>query len=193
LPGAIGDDSLTPMNNEKTRISKFLSYVLRHRPDDIGIELDAQGWVAIDALLAAAAAHGNRITHEQLDFVVKNNNKQRFAISDDGTRIRASQGHSTDVNLGYTPSAPPAILYHGTAVGSIASIRTEGLLKGKRQHVHLSLDTATAIQVGSRHGNPVVVLIRAGEMATAGYEFFLSANGVWLTDYVPAAFIDFEP
>ena len=181
------------MDKENTRISKFLSYVLRHRPDEIGIELDAQGWVTIDALLAAAVAHGNRITREQLDFVVENNNKKRFAISDDGAQIRASQGHSTDVDLGYTPSMPPAILYHGTAARSISSIRTEGLLKGKRQHVHLSLDTATAIQVGSRHGRPVVVLIQAGEMSAAGHEFFLSANGVWLTDRVPAAFIDFGP
>jgi putative RNA 2'-phosphotransferase len=92
-----------------------------------------------------------------------------------------------------TPSVPPAILYHGTAVGSIASIRAEGLLKGKRQHVHLSFDAATAVQVGSRHGSPVVVFIRAGDMSAAGYEFFLSANGVWLTDHVPAAFIDFGP
>jgi putative RNA 2'-phosphotransferase len=181
------------MDNQKTRISKFLSFVLRHRPDEIGVELDTQGWVAIDALLAAAGNHGTRITREELDDVVKNNNKQRFAISEDGTRIRASQGHSTDVELGYAPSSPPDILFHGTATRNLASIRAEGLLKGKRHHVHLSSDSATATQVGSRHGNPVVLIVRAGDMPAAGHEFFLSANGVWLTEHVPATFIDFGP
>lgn len=176
-----------------TRISKFLSYVLRHRPDEIGIKLDPQGWVAIDVLLAAAGEHGNRITHAELDDVVQNNNKQRFAISEDGTRIRASQGHSTAVDLGYAPSSPPDILFHGTAARNLESIRAQGLLKGNRHHVHLSLDSTTATQVGSRHGSPVVLIIRAGDMSAAGHEFFLSANGVWLTEHVPNAFIDFKP
>ena len=179
------------MDKRQTQISKFLSYVLRHRPDEIGITLDAQGWVAIDVLLAAAAAHGRRITPEDLDFVVENNNKNRFAFSEDGTRIRASQGHSTEVDLGYRPSTPPAVLYHGTAVGNLACIRAEGLHKGQRHHVHLSIDTATAAQVGGRHGRPAVLVVQAGEMHAAGYEFFLSANGVWLVEHVPVAFIDF--
>ncbi len=142
-------------------------------------------------LLDAAATHGNCITREELDDVVRINNKQRFAISEDGTRIRASQGHSTEVDLGYTPSAPPAVLFHGTATRNLDSIRAEGLLKGRRHHVHLSVDTATATQVGGRHGNPAVLIIRTGEMSAAGYGFFLSANGVWLTEHVPATFIDF--
>lgn len=179
------------MDKQQTRTSKFLSYVLRHRPDEIGIELDSRGWVAIDTLLAAAGAHGNPLTREELDNVVANNNKQRFAISEDGTRIRASQGHSTYVDLGYAASLPPELLFHGTAACNVASIRTQGLLKGSRHHVHLSLDSITATQVGARHGSPVVLVVRAGNMSIAGHEFFLSANGVWLTEHVPAAFIDF--
>lgn len=181
------------MTTREIQISKFLSYVLRHRPDEIGITLDPQGWVAADVLLAAAAAHGHPITREELDAVVRNNSKQRFALCENGTRIRASQGHSTTVDLGYAASPPPPLLYHGTATRRLPSIREEGLRKGERHHVHLSGDTATATQVGARHGSPVVLRVRAGEMAAAGYEFFLSANGVWLTDHVPARFIDFEP
>lgn len=183
---------MSAADKHHVRLSKFLSSVLRHRPDEIGIELDAQGWVAIDALLKGAAASGTRISRNELDEVVLNNSKQRFAISDDGTRIRASQGHSTEVDLGYAASAPPARLYHGTASRNLEAIRAQGLLKGNRHHVHLSLDVATATQVGARHGRPVVLIIRSAEMAAAGHEFFLSANGVWLTDNVPAEFIDFE-
>lgn len=179
------------VDRRHTQISKFLSYVLRHQPDAIGITLDSQGWVAIVDLLVAGATNGNHITREELDFVVRNNNKQRFAISDDGTRIRASQGHSTEVDLGYASSVPPPVLYHGTAVRNLPSIRTSGLLKGNRHHVHLSLDDATAAQVGGRHGRPVVLIVRAGAMSAVGYEFFLSANGVWLTEHVPTEFIDF--
>ena len=171
-----------------TRISKFLSYVLRHRPDAVGITLDAQGWVAIDLLLAAAAAHGTCISRDDLDDIVRNNPKQRFAISDDGTMVRASQGHSIAVELGYTPATPPAVLYHGTADRNLAAIRAEGLLKGRRHHVHLSIDPATAAQVGGRHGRPAVLIVRAAEMHAAGYTFHLSANGVWLTEHVPASF-----
>ena len=181
------------MNRQQTQISKFLSYVLRHRPDEIGITLDPQGWVSIDALLAAASSHGTPITREDLELVVSNNSKQRFAISDDGTRIRASQGHSTSVDLGYAASAPPAVLYHGTAGSNVDSIRAQGIVRGQRHHVHLSVDTDTAMQVGGRHGSAVVLVVRAGEMHAAGHEFFLSANGVWLTEHVPALFIDFGP
>ncbi len=173
------------------RISKFLSYVLRHRPDAIGITLDAQGWVAIDRLLAATAAHGTRLSRDDLDEIVRNNPRQRFAISEDGTMIRASQGHSIAVELGYTPATPPAVLYHGTADRNLAAIRAGGLLKGRRHHVHLAIDPATAAQVGGRHGRPAVLIVRAAEMHAAGYAFLLSANGVWLTEHVPVGFLDF--
>lgn len=180
------------MDKRYTSISKFMSLVLRHRPEVIGIELDEQGWVAIDRLLAACAAHGRALSRADLNDVVMHNNKQRFAISADGQRIRASQGHSVAINLGYEPAEPPEMLYHGTAVQNLPSIRREGLLKGKRHHVHLSADEVTATAVGQRHGKPVVLTVKAGEMARAGFLFFLSANGVWLTETVPYHYVD-EP
>jgi putative RNA 2'-phosphotransferase len=177
------------MEKRLTSISKFLSYVLRHRPDEIGLRLDAQGWVPIAELLDACASHGRTIARADLDDVVATNSKARFAVSEDGLRIRASQGHSIDVELGYEPALPPEVLYHGTATRNLESIRAHGLLKGRRHHVHLSADATTARTVGTRHGVPVVLEIRSGEMARGGVEFFLSANGVWLTDAVPYAYI----
>lgn len=171
-------------------VSKFLSYVLRHRPDEIGIELDPQGWISIERLLEASAEHREPISREELDYVVEHNNKRRFAVSEDGLRIRASQGHSTEVDLGYEPAEPPEVLYHGTADRNLESIRRDGLLKGRRHHVHLSSEEATARNVGQRHGRPVVLRVRAGEMGRAGLAFYVSANGVWLTETVPPAYID---
>lgn len=178
------------MDKRHTGISKFLSYVLRHRPDEIGIALDPNGWVSVDALLAASAAHGQTISRDELDYVVEHNSKKRFALSEDGLRIRASQGHSTEVDLGYEPTDPPDVLYHGTVDRNLAAIRKEGLLKGKRHHVHLSIDEETARAVGQRHGRPVILRVRSGEMARAGFAFFVSANGVWLTETVPPAYVD---
>jgi putative RNA 2'-phosphotransferase len=178
------------MDKRHTRISKFLSYVLRHRPDEIGVQLDAQGWISIEELLAACTLRGRPITRDDLDYVVANNNKSRFALSEDGLRIRASQGHSVEIDLGYETAAPPEVLYHGTATRFMESIRRSGLIKGNRHHVHLSAEAATAREVGRRHGAPVVLRVRAGEMARAGVEFFVSANGVWLTDSVPYSYID---
>ena len=176
---------------EAKRISKFLSYVLRHRPDEIGIQLDDSGWVEVDTLLDAMCRQGKHITREQVDEVVTTNDKQRFVISDDATRIRASQGHSVDIDLGYDPGEPPDVLYHGTVDRFIDAIRVEGLTKGSRHHVHLSATRDTAITVGQRRGKPVVLLIRAIAMHDDGYEFFLTPNGVWLTDHVPVEFIEF--
>jgi putative RNA 2'-phosphotransferase len=177
------------MDKRHTKISKFLSYVLRHRPDEIGLVLDSAGWIAIDRLLAACAAHGTEVSRADLEYVVEHNDKRRFAISDDGQRIRASQGHSTDVALGYEPRVPPELLYHGTATRHLPGIRAHGLVKGKRHHVHLSGDNATARSVGQRHGLVVVLEVRAGEMARAGFTFYVSENGVWLTEAVPYRYL----
>jgi putative RNA 2'-phosphotransferase len=174
----------------KTKISKFLSYALRHRPDDVGIELDAAGWADVSAVLSAAAKRGHAITHEELLEVVRDNDKQRFALSADHTRVRASQGHSIEVDLGYAASEPPEVLYHGTVDRFLASIRVQGLLKGERHHVHLSKDLATAARVGQRRGRPIVLRVRALDMHRAGHPFFVSQNGVWLTDCVPPEYIE---
>lgn len=174
------------------KISKFLALVLRHKPEEIGIALDGAGYVAVSELLEALARHGSPVTEAELQYVVATNSKKRFAFSEDGLRIRASQGHSIVVELGYEPSAPPERLYHGTVERCLPSIRTQGLIKGSRQHVHLSLDVGTARKVGERRGKPVVLAILAGEMHRAGLAFYISDNGVWLTDHVPVKYIELE-
>ncbi|MBX3712099.1 MAG: RNA 2'-phosphotransferase [Lysobacter sp.] len=170
--------------------SRFLSLILRHRPDLIGLSLDAAGWAEIEALIRLSLAH-RPLTRDLIEAVVAGSDKQRFAISEDGLRIRANQGHSIAVDLALQIVAPPERLYHGTAARSVDAIRREGLLRRNRHHVHLSADTDTAMRVGARHGKPVVLTIRAAEMAAAGHVFRRSANGVWLADAVPVGFIDF--
>ncbi len=182
------------MADELLSVSKFLSLVLRHKPELIGLTLDQNGWAGVEDLIRLANQHGTRLngtrlTRPLLMQVVADNEKKRFALSDNGERIRASQGHSVEVDLGLPPARPPEILYHGTASRSLESILAGGLHSANRQHVHLSTDVATAIRVGQRHGIPVVLVIRSGEMAAAGHTFFLSANGVWLTERVPLEFI----
>ena len=177
------------MKTDLVGISKFLSFVLRHRPDSIGLALDGQGWVNVNTLLAQCRAHGHSISFQDLTEVVANNSKKRFAFSEDGQSIRASQGHSVEVDLGYRAKKPPEILYHGTTAQFMSAITKKGLLKMKRHHVHLSQDTDTARAVGARRGKPVVLQVRAGDMDRQGFEFFLSDNGVWLVDNVPPAFI----
>lgn len=172
------------------RTSKFLSLVLRHQPELIGITLDAAGWVSVSDLLRACGEHGRAITLEELREVVATNDKQRFAFSDDGERIRASQGHSVTVELGYTPAAPPEFLFHGTVEKFLPSIRKGGLKKGARHHVHLSPDEETARRVGQRRGRPFILKVSSGRMHRDGHSFFLSTNGVWLTEHVPPAYLD---
>ncbi|MFT3924748.1 MAG: RNA 2'-phosphotransferase [Myxococcales bacterium] len=175
--------------NDDSRLSKTLSYVLRHQPEAFGLALDAAGWVGTDDLLAALRSRGHRVSRADLERVVRASDKQRFALSEDGRSIRANQGHSTPVELGYEPREPPARLYHGTVARFVASIRMHGLQKGQRHHVHLSESPETAIAVGARRGRPVVLLIDAAAMHAAGHSFFCSANGVWLTEQVPAAYV----
>ena len=177
------------MADEILRMSKFLSLVLRHKPELIGLTLDQNGWASVEDLIRLANRHGIRLTRPLLMQIVADNEKKRFALSDNGERIRASQGHSVKVDLGLPPALPPEILYHGTASRFLESILAGGLHSANRQHVHLSPDVATAMRVGQRHGSPVVLVIRSGEMAVAGHTFFVSANGVWLTDRVSQEFI----
>jgi putative RNA 2'-phosphotransferase len=166
------------------RTSKRLSYVLRHRPDSIGLTLGAGGWVGVDELLRALARHGTRITREDLEYVVEHNDKRRFVL--EGDRIRANQGHSVEVDLGLDPVTPPDRLFHGTARHNLDSIFLDGLVRGNRHHVHLSADEQTAIKVGARHGSPIVLSVDAAAMVAEGLLFYRSDNGVWLTDHVPA-------
>lgn len=179
------------MSANLVRTSKFLSLVLRHQPEKIGLNLDEQGWADIEELIRLANQAGQALSHELLHRVVTENDKQRFAFSANGRQIRASQGHSVEVDLDLPPREPPAILYHDTASRFLDSIRATGLNSGSRQHVHLSRDETTATKVGERHGRPVILKVRAGEMFTAGQQFFLSANGVWLTESVPVEYIEF--
>ena len=154
--------------------------------------LDANGWADIAQLLAQAASHGKTISRAQLDEVVANDSKTRYAVSMDGLRIRANQGHSlATVDIALPPAIPPAVLYHGTASRFVESIREQGLRAGSRNHVHLSATEDTAVNVGSRHGKPVVLAVDTAAMQAQGHVFYLAANGVWLSDAVPAAFITF--
>lgn len=170
---------------EKTRekeISKKLSYVLRHKPDSIGIQLDEQGWTEITMLIEKL-----NISRLDLEYVVSNNSKQRFSISNN--KIRANQGHSIKVNLELSNKIPPNELYHGTTYENYKRIKIHGLLKMNRNHVHLSNDIVIAKQVGSRHGSPIILKIDCEQMVKEGIKFFLSDNGVWLTEYVMSKFI----
>lgn len=179
------------MRSDLVTLSKFLSLVLRHKPETVGVQLDEGGWVAVDELLSACQQHGKQISMQQLLLIVETNDKQRFAFNEDKTRIRANQGHSIDVQLGYREQQPPAVLFHGTASRFVDSIKANGLIKGKRHHVHLTTNKETASAVGSRYGKPVLLTIDATAMHTKGYTFFFSDNGVWLTDHVPACYISF--
>lgn len=176
-------------NNRIVKISKYLSYHLRHHPDAIGLELAAGGWVAVDDLLAAAKQHQFPISREELDEVVANNDKKRFSFDETGTSIRANQGHSVKIDLQLEPTLPPEVLYHGTGHRAVESILTEGLQKRSRHHVHLSADIDTAKKVGARHGKPVVLVIDAAKMQQEGYQFYCSENGVWLVDEVPPEYL----
>lgn len=181
--------------NEKNikRISKFLSLLLRHQPETIGLKLDKNGWAMIDELIAKSKRRNMNLSIDVLREVVANNDKKRFSFNEDETMIRANQGHSLKtIDLELKAIQPPEFLYHGTVPKFISSIKSGGLKKMSRQHVHLSQDLQTATKVGSRRGVPIILTVRSGEMNTKGFEFYQSKNGVWLTDHVPAEFIEFK-
>lgn len=177
------------MSRDPVSLSKFLSFVLRHKPDAIGLALGPEGWVGIDELIEKSTAAGTRFSRDDLLHVVETNDKKRFSVSADGLRIRAAQGHSVSVELGLSPQEPPPELFHGTATRFVESILSEGLKPQKRQQVHLSVDVATAQRVGQRHGKPFIFRIDAVGMRRLGFKFYLADNGVWLTDQVPPQYL----
>jgi putative RNA 2'-phosphotransferase len=177
------------MSKHLVKTSKFLSLVLRHNPSAAYLELDKNGWASVTELLKGAKRAGIDLNRDLLEEVVAENNKKRFTFNDDGTKIRANQGHSVIVDLGLPTAVPPTILYHGTTTKFKDSIFKQGLMKRKRQHVHLSSDIDTALTVGGRHGRPIVLKVQAALMNADGYKFYLSKNGVWLTDHVPSKYI----
>ena len=182
------------MNKNVVQLSKLLSLVLRHQPDVIGIRLDENGWTPVDQLVTRMRLKVKDFDLETLGFIVDTNNKKRFAFNNDKTLIRASQGHSVDIELGLKPHVPPAVLYHGTAISNMPSILKTGLQKQQRNHVHLSETIETARVVGSRKGKPSIITIDAAAMHQQGLAFYLSENHVWLTNEVPATyFLSFDP
>ncbi|WP_338802882.1 RNA 2'-phosphotransferase [Pseudomonas sp. RSB 5.4] len=170
--------------------SKFLSFVLRHEPQAVGLTLDSEGWANIDALISGAMGDGRKLDRELIEAVVTSSDKKRFSISEDGQLIRAVQGHSTkSVDLQFEQKQPPQMLYHGTATRFLESIKEQGLIPGSRHHVHLSQDIDTATAVGQRYGTVVILKVAARQMEEQGLKFYQAENGVWLTEQVPARFL----
>lgn len=178
------------MENSEIKSSKFLSLVLRHKPDTIGLELDENGWAETLDLIEKSTAYGMVITLDELKKVVAQSDKKRFSFSADFTKIRANQGHSIEVDLQLKPSVPPDVLYHGSAIQNRDSILQKGLQKQQRHHVHLSADIATASAVGNRYGKLLLLRINSKLMHENGIVFYLSENGVWLTDCVLPEYIE---
>jgi putative RNA 2'-phosphotransferase len=173
---------ITP--EQLVRKSRHLSKVLRHDPASVGITLTEAGWASVTAILQALG-----LKKEELDQVVAENNKNRFEFSDDGYFIRARQGHSVDIDLGYPESMPPDVLYHGTSSQNLPDIKVQGIKKMLRHHVHMSPDVATAEMVAKRRPGPRVLVIGSKAMVSDGIKFYLTGNGVWLTDYVDPKYI----
>ncbi len=175
--------------NETIHLSKLLSYILRHKPEEYGIVLYENSYTNVDELITKLNAHNENFSFEILQHIVTTNSKKRFAFNDDLTKIRASQGHSVNVELGYTEQQPPEILYHGTVEKFLLSILKDGLQKMQRHHVHLSAEEITATKVGERRGKPIILEIKSSKMFAVGYKFYLSDNGIWLTEHIPVTFI----
>ncbi len=173
---------------EKNR-SKFLSLLLRHQPELLHLEIEEGGWTNTKILIEKINQKNDTFTFQQLEEIVENDDKQRFGFNEDKTKIRANQGHSTKVEMNYQPKTPPPVLYHGTATTNVESILKNGILKGNRQFIHLSVDTETAQKVGSRHGKPYIFKIETFKMQEAGILFYCSENGVWLVDFIPKEFL----
>ena len=177
------------MNRQHVTTSKFLSKHLRHAPEELGLTLEEGGWVRVDDLLAGAARKGVTISRAELIEIVETNDKRRFSFDETGERIRANQGHSTEVELNLPEVEPPAELFHGTVEKFLPAILAEGLKKMDRHDVHLSKDVETATRVGARRGKPIILVVDAARMSADGYKFRLSANGVWLTEHVSSQYL----
>jgi putative RNA 2'-phosphotransferase len=172
------------------KVSKFLSFILRHKPESIGLKLDANGWANVDDIirLSAKDKRNPQLTKDIIYVTVQTNDKQRFILTKDLTQIRANQGHSVKVDLQLQSTTPPDVLYHGTATRFLDSINKQGLLPQDRQYVHLSSTIDTATKVGKRHGQLAIIVIDAKTMYNNGYLFYVTVNGVWLTNTVPTQF-----
>ena len=166
-----------------------MSLILRHKPEVIGISLDEHGWANVDELIAGIAKTQD-FNMDILEEIVRDDEKQRYSFNEDKTLIRANQGHSIPVDVELDVVEPPAELWHGTGEKYVASIDEQGLIPKSRLYVHLSKDKDAAVKVGKRHGNPVLYIVKAGEMYRDGYQFYLSKNGVWLTKQVPVKYLE---
>ena len=179
------------MHKKNTEISKFISLILRHKPETIDIKLDENGWCNIDSLIQGMENSGTKINRELLEYIVRNDSKQRYSINFEKNLIRANQGHSIPVDIEFELKKPPEKLYHGTIEKFIPSIKNKGLLKAQRQYVHLSQDEETATIVGKRRGIPIILEIDSRKMDEDGFKFYISTNKVWLCEYVPNKYIKF--
>ncbi|EOY7134189.1 RNA 2'-phosphotransferase [Clostridioides difficile] len=183
------EDEVKSMS-KKDKLSIFISLILRHKPETIGIKLDKYGYADVNELIEKINNTGRNINIEILEQIVKEDNKQRYSFNDDRSKIRANQGHSINVNVELRELEPPKYLYHGTATRFLDNIKNEGIIKQSRLYVHLSRDIDTAIKVGKRHGTPVILKINTGKMYENGYKFYLSENNVWLCEYIPFEYVE---
>lgn len=195
IPVSYPPQAATPASGKAfNRAARFITWVLRHAKEGEGVVRDREGWVRINDLLTLTRLGKDKVStlaRKDFDEIVRTDSKQRLEVSPDGQRVRAAQGHSVEVDLSSLRATPPAVLFHGTATQNLDAIRRSGIVKGRRQHVHLSADRDTAFKVGARHGTPVILPVKAGSMADR-YVFLLASNGVWLCHHVPPELIDWE-
>ncbi|ENY8380922.1 RNA 2'-phosphotransferase [Clostridioides difficile] len=183
------EDEVKSMS-KKDKLSIFISLILRHKPETIGIKLDDYGYADVNELIEKINNTGRNINIEILEQIVKEDNKQRYSFNDARSKIRANQGHSINVNVELKELEPPKYLYHGTATRFLENIKNEGIIKQSRLYVHLSRDIDTAVKVGKRHGTPVILKINTGKMYENGYKFYLSENNVWLCEHIPFEYVE---
>ncbi|SFD12463.1 RNA 2'-phosphotransferase [Ruminococcus albus] len=180
---------MSAIKNDGVSLGRFISLVLRHDPSAAGLELDSDGWADVGELIRGVCNTGRKLDMETLERIVRENNKKRYSFNEDKTKIRANQGHSIDVHIDMKIAPPPDVLYHGTSVAFLDSIKEKGILKMSRQFVHLSKDIDTAVKVGKRHGKPVILVIDTAKMSADGFAFRISENGVWQSEDIPWKYV----